>query len=106
MSEEILKPADYLSPLTWIAWLLSLPIRVFTFVVVRVRKYDPEKALCPGCGFKGDSGTNGKSCSVMCVEINEASRAALRHICFRCAAIFWTPCITDPRKWMAKKVIG
>src|SRR5271157_5443246 len=54
------------SPITLIAYILSLPISVFTWIVitVRARRYDPEKEVCPACGFKGDKGTDGKTCRI------------------------------------------
>jgi hypothetical protein len=100
MTEEALKRVDYYSPLTLIVWLLSLPIRLFTFIVTRIRVYNPEKDICPACGFKGDSGTGGKSCLVTCTPVTSTERVALQHICFRCTAHYYTPVLTKAVKWM------
>ena len=104
MAEETLKTVDYFSPITWIVGVLSFPLRFFAFVVSKIRVYDPEKAMCPACGFKGDSGTGGKSCSVMCVKTNDAARYALQHICFRCACAFYAPVLTKVEKWAAREI--
>jgi hypothetical protein len=75
-----------LFPITAIAWLLAKPIQVFTWVIVKVKThtYDPEKVICPACGFKGDSGTGGKSCWIRFMPTKEKERFAIQHICFRC----------------------
>jgi predicted RNA-binding Zn-ribbon protein involved in translation (DUF1610 family) len=70
----------------FLLWILALPIQILAFVIswVRASKYNPEKITCPACGFRGDSGTNGKSCTVTFVRVVEKEKAALRHTCFRC----------------------
>jgi hypothetical protein len=36
-------------------WILSLPIQILASAItwIRARRYDPEKVMCPACGFKG-----------------------------------------------------
>ena len=99
------------SPITVLAWLLSLPIRAFTWIVITVktRRYDPEKRVCPACGFRGDSGTDGKTCRVEFVDTTGPERAGLQHFCFKCGcdrhisplflkADAWLPRITPPKQ--------
>lgn len=75
-----------LFPVSIIAWLLAKPVQAFTWAVVKIKthRYDPEKRVCPGCGFKGDSGTNGKTCRVEFTRTAGPERAGIRHTCFRC----------------------
>ena len=100
MTEEALKRADYYSPITIIAWLLSLPVHLFARVVKSLRVYNPEKDLCPACGFKGDSGTGRKSCVVTCTQTTGPEKVALQHICLRCTAQFYTPVLIKADKWL------
>ena len=81
------KVASFFGPiLAVIAFILALPIRMFTWVVVKIKthNYDPEKIVCPACGFKGDSGTDGKSCMIRFVKTVGNERGAIQHQCFRC----------------------
>jgi ribosomal protein L37E len=94
-------------PFLWImqgvSWVIALPIRIFTWVVVkiRVRTYDPEKVVCPACGFRGDSGTSGRTCRVKFIETAGSEKAALQHICFRCGNDKWASKLYAPaEKWM------
>ena len=103
MAEETIQPIDYASPLTWISWIISIPINLFSWVVEKVRIYDPEKTLCPGCGFKGDKGTGGKSCTVKCTEVSDSVRYVLGHTCFRCGAHYFTPVLVKADLWAAKE---
>lgn len=97
---ETLRAVDYFSPVTIISWILAQPIRLFGYIVKKVRVYNPEKDVCPACGFKGDSGTGGKSCLVSCVKTTGPEKAALQHICFRCTAQFHTPIVVKAEKWL------
>jgi len=95
-----------LSPFTGIAWVLSLPIRTFASITswVRRRKYDPEKDICPGCGFRGDSGTAGKTCRIQTREVHSAEKLALWHECYRCYAEYWTNTFIPAAKWYRKPI--
>lgn len=75
-----------------IAWLLSLPIRFLDIVIrwIRRRRYDPERVMCPACGFKGDKNTGKISCRLNFIRTGGNERAALQHICLRCGCDFYT----------------
>ena len=74
------------NPISWLAWVLSLPIRILAWVIstIRARLYDPESIICPACGFRGDKGTNGKTMRINFVRTQGAEKAAIQHTCFRC----------------------
>jgi hypothetical protein len=87
------------APVGWIAWILSLPVEIFSFIVKKVRKpYDPEREVCYACGFKGDAGTDRKSC-VIWFDDSVQGGPALRHDCFRCGARHWTKLFVPAGKW-------
>lgn len=70
---------------------------------VRVRLYDPEKITCPACGFKGDAGTNGKSCNIKFVRTMGNEKAAIQHICFRCGCDeIFSHVYVPADKWLSK----
>jgi len=97
------------SPISVLAWLLALPVKAFTWAVVkmRTRRYDPEKEICPACGFKGDSGTNWKSCRIEFVRTAGSERAAIQHFCFKCGCDKHYSKLRMPaEKWMAKDPIS
>lgn len=99
MTEETLRPVEY--PF----WILSLPIRIFTAIVILLKpKYDPEKDVCPGCGFRGDSGTAGKTCRIEVTRVMNVEKLALRHKCFRCSAEFYTPVFRKASDWYREPV--
>ena len=87
-----------------IVWLLTLPIKVFTWLIVKIRtrNYDPEKRICPGCGFRGDSGTNGKVCSIKHTATQGPERAANEHSCFRCGATYYSKLFIEADKWIPR----
>lgn len=91
-----------LSPFKAFFWLLSIPVRIFTFVVTKIKtkNYDPERAVCPGCGFRGDSGTNKKTCRINHVAVEGAERAMNEHICFRCSAKYYTKLFKPAVQWI------
>lgn len=103
------------NPFSWIA----LPIKGLSWIVtqVRARLYDPEKITCPACGFRGDSGTNGKTCSIKFVRTMGNERAAIQHTCFRCGcneifshvyapAGMWLPKVEDRKVAEAKAIVA
>lgn len=94
-----------LFPVRVVSWFLSLPIRFTTWVidVIRVKLYDPEEIICPGCKFSGDSGTGGKSCSIRCVEVAEPHRKMIEHTCFRCGAKSYSATFRPAKEWVGEK---
>lgn len=92
-----------LAPIGWLAWIISLPIRGTAWLVATIRasKYDPEKLICPGCGFRGDSGTGGKSCYVKFTRTMGNERAAIQHMCYRCGCEeIFTKLYVPAEKWL------
>lgn len=94
-----------LFPVRVLAYVIAIPIHVFAWTIetLRQKRYDPEKALCPGCGFKGDSGTNGKTCRIQHILTSGPEKASNEHSCFRCGAKFYTPLFLVADKWAAKQ---
>lgn len=91
--------------ITPFTWLIALPIRAFAWFVttIRTRRYDPEKLVCPACGFKGDSGTNNKSCRIQFTPTTGNERAAIQHFCFRCGCDkIFSRVLVPADKWMAR----
>ena len=90
--------------LTFIFSIIAFPVVVFTWTVrkIKTRSYNPEKRPCPACGFKGDSGTGGKSCRVLFVKTPTLERAHLEHQCYRCWACYYSGVNTPADKWLAK----
>lgn len=87
-------------------YLLILPVKAFTWAVVAIKthRYDPEKRMCVACGFKGDSGTDGKSCRIAFVVTSGIERAAIQHICFRCGCDKqFSKLVVPADKWIPKK---
>jgi hypothetical protein len=85
-------------------YLLILPVKAFTWIVTKVktRRYDPEKRVCPGCGFRGDKGTDYKTCSIKIKQTSGIERYSLEHNCFRCSAVHYSPLFTPADKWIAR----
>lgn len=91
MTTEVLID-NLLFPVKVIAWILSLPVRGFTWVALRFSKpYDPETAICPGCGYMGEKGSNYKTCRITCVATTGVEKASLESDCLRCSCIFYQP---------------
>lgn len=91
-----------LFPIKAVAWVISLPIRGFVWVA-SLKKNDPERTICPGCGFRGDSGTGGKSVVLNFRETQGAERAAIQCTCLRCGNNkFFLPVYAKVETWMAK----
>jgi hypothetical protein len=108
MTEQVLHPIDYVfSPLRLVFWILSVPLRVTSWTVkkVRARTYNPEKDICPGCGFRGDGGTAGKTCRVTFRETDGPDRGNLEHECFRCSALFYTKTIKPVETWHKQSTV-
>jgi hypothetical protein len=99
--EDQLTQVNYWNPITILAWILALPVRLLAFIVltVRARRYDPEKLVCPCCGFRGDSGTNHKTCRVEFRETVSKEQGHLEHTCFRCHAPFYTNTLRPVEEW-------
>jgi len=98
-----------INPLIWISWILSLPLRFFTFVVVSYRRhqlknYDPTKDPCPACGFRGDKGTAGAACRVQTRKTMGPEKLGLWHECYRCSAEYWTNILTKADAWYREPI--
>ena len=78
--------------------LLTVSIRFY-----QRRIYNPEKTICPACGFRGDSGTAKKVCTVTTVDTVGHERKALEHRCFRCSATYYSHILTPVEKWAGRK---
>lgn len=98
------------SPIIWLGfianlifWLIGLPIRAaaWTITSVRAKMYDPEKAICPGCGFRGDRGTAKKTCIIKFVRTETAEKASIQHTCLRCSAPFFSKIFLPAEKWIS-----
>ena len=88
-----------------LAWIVAFPFRLFTWFVTKLktRAYDPEKMVCPACGFKGDDGTNGKSCAVRFVRTKNNDRANIQHHCFRCGCDeIFSKLFSPADKWLPR----
>lgn len=96
----------FLFPVKIVVNVLAFPITALAFIIsaVKRRNYDPEKVVCPGCGFKGDSGTYGKTCRIVYYPVAGAEKAVNKHSCFRCGADFFTPLFLAADKWAAKQL--
>lgn len=62
--------------------------------------YDPEKDVCPSCGFRGDSGTAGKSCTIRFVRTLGSEKGAIEHTCLRDGAVFYTKLFKRAEDWL------
>ena len=94
------------NPITWIIWGLVLPIRGISWIIttIRARRYDPEKVICPACGFRGDSGTGGKTCRVSFKRTTGIERASIQHTCFRCGCNeIFSQLFLNPDKWLIRE---
>jgi hypothetical protein len=85
-----------------IAWTLALPIRgiAWTIITIRRRRYNPEKVLCPCCGYKGEKGSDYKTCIVEFTQTTGPEQAALKHSCLRCSAPFFTRTLLPASQWV------
>ena len=91
----------FLFPFKIVFVVLSWPIRIFTWIVLKCKKdYDPERLTCPGCGFRGDSGTNGKTCTVTHRKVESMEKACNEHRCYRCDALYYTKLFKDAKDWI------
>lgn len=88
------------APLVGLAWILSLPIRMLAWGIAKVRTqtYNPEKAICPACGFKGDHG--GNSCIIRFTRTKEY-KGAIEHDCLRCGALYYSKLFLAAEKWIS-----
>lgn len=86
-----------------ILWVVALPIRLVAWAIAttRERLYDPEKDICPGCGFRGDRGTGGKTCIIRFVRVDGPEKASIEHTCLRCEAKFYSKIFWPAEKWLA-----
>lgn len=92
-----------LAPIGWISWVIALPIRAITWTIstIRARNYDPEQLVCPACGFRGDSGTGGKSCMIKFIRTTGQDKASIQHMCFRCGCDeIFTSLFLPGQKWL------
>ena len=90
-------------PIRAVAWFVAIPIQFATWVVTTIKRrtYDPEKIVCPSCGFRGDSGTNGKTCTVRFIQVQGGDGYALQHTCFRCGCDkIYTKLYYSSSRWM------
>lgn len=88
--------------LTGISWVFSLPIRVaaWSILTIRRRRYDPEKVVCPGCGYRGERGSSYKTCQIQFTPTNGPEQAAIGHSCLRCNAPYFTPLFRPAKDWI------
>lgn len=93
------------NPISWISWILALPIRGLAAIIsfIRERNYDPEEAICPACGFRGDDGTAGKTCRIHFVATSGIERGAIQHTCFRCNADYFSHLFRPAEHWLPKQ---
>lgn len=88
-------------PVKLLSWLVALPIRFMAWMIdlLKTRNYDPEKVICPGCGYKGEKGSSWKTCRIEFKRTSGPERASLEHSCFRCGALFYSKLFTPVEKW-------
>jgi hypothetical protein len=88
--------------LTGVAWGLALPIRAtaWTILTIRRRRYDPEKVICPGCGYKGEKGSNYKTCQIQFTYTTGPELAMIQHSCLRCSAPFFSHLFRPAKGWV------
>lgn len=107
--EEVLNYGSFVFNRAWqiILWILALPLNLFASFLawIKARRYDPEKIVCPACGFKGDDRANGYSCWIRFERVDEPNRGIIRHTCFRCGCneIYSKPAY-PVEKWLAKEL--
>lgn len=85
-----------------VAWVVALPLRATAWIIVsiRARLYDPEKVVCPACCYRGDSGTNNKTCTIKFVRTSTQEKGAIEHTCLRCSANFYSKIFLEADKWL------
>lgn len=92
------------SPVYTFFWLLSRVVIAFsgivTLIKVRIKPYNPEKLTCPGCGYKGEKGSDWRTCTVAHVQVEEPKRGMNQHTCLRCQAKFLTDLFSPGREWL------
>lgn len=91
-----------------LSWILGLPLRIIASVIstIRMRRYDPRKVVMPCCGFRGDSGSGGDSCTVMFREVMGADKGAIQHTCLRCGCDkYYTRLVYPADKWFPSTAI-
>ena len=88
--------------LTAVFWTLALPIRTTAWIIltIRRRRYNPEKVLCPGCGYRGEEGSNYKTCRIEFTPTTGPELAAIKHECLRCSAPYFTPLFRPGKDWI------
>lgn len=81
---------NVLSPFRALFWILALPVRLFTYINRKFKVYDPEKTVCPACGYRGEKGSSYRSCTVRFIRTSGAEKAALMCTCLRCQCKYAT----------------
>lgn len=94
-----------LAPIRLVFWIISLPIRLIGWLASRIRAYDPEKTICPACGFKGEKATAYRSCSIRFIRTEGPEKGALLCNCFRCQCTYSTKLFAPADKWLNPLVI-
>jgi hypothetical protein len=94
-------------PLRVISWILALPIDLISWMIstVRLKRYNPEKVICPGCGYRGERGSGGKTCRIRFTMTTGLERAHIEHTCFRCGAAFYTNLFLPADKWVVSEPV-
>lgn len=89
------------------AQIVASPIRLLAWMILKIkeRTYDPEKIVTPCCGFRGDSGTNGKTCAINFMLTTSSDRANIQHTCLRCGCDkIFTKTYRKTDDWLAREV--
>lgn len=72
------------SPLNFLSWLIE---------TIRRKRYNPEKEVCPGCGYR--------QCTIKFVRTMGEEKAAIQHCCYRCGCDeFYTPLFRKAQGWL------
>lgn len=82
--------------------LLALPVKWFANYTTkrRLRKFDPEIAVCPACGYRGDERSDDKALKIKFKRTRGPEQAALECICYRCGADSYAPLFKPAKDWL------
>lgn len=93
----------FLSPLKFVFYILSLPVRILTVIVVKIRtrRYNPEKVTCPGCGYRGERSGNYNTCTIR-FTLTSQKTGSVQHSCLRCSAEYYSASYLQCDKWIGQ----
>ena len=94
-----------LFPIKALVWLVALPIRLFAYIIKSLRRYDPEKTVCPACGYRGEYSTNYRSCTIRFIRTTGNEKGALKCTCFRCQCDYATKLFAPAEQWLSPMVV-